>query len=382
MSLEPQKFFIGVIDFFSILLPGVLLAFLARGWAEPILAGVSNRPPRGTEGWIVFLVASYLLGHLAFLLGSQVDRLYDRLRKCTALGQSERLAEGKGLSHASMRAFAGWLFKDDADAAVTQAVRFKSRALQALSAEKAINAFQWCKARLSKEHPAGLASVQRFEADSKFFRSFTVVLAALVLFNLFERRWLTAATCAIVLLLALWRYMDQRFKATQQAYWFIITLESMKAAPPTARPNGLTHAGSVVFRMHNGSPQSLLVQATKDRAQWVLPKGHIEAGEDPRVTAVREVREETGHWARVVQGMRNVQFGSGAGAATVRFFLMELAEEGKAPCAQGRQHKWLVLPQAQQEAEFRESKDLLAQAEELCGHREPPKDEKPVGQPA
>jgi ADP-ribose pyrophosphatase YjhB (NUDIX family) len=30
----------------------------------------------------------------------------------------------------------------------------------------------------------------------------------------------------------------------------------------------------------------------------VLPKGHIEPGEGPRVTTVREVREETGHWAK------------------------------------------------------------------------------------
>jgi hypothetical protein len=30
MSFEPQKFFVGLIDFFSILLPGALLTFLVK----------------------------------------------------------------------------------------------------------------------------------------------------------------------------------------------------------------------------------------------------------------------------------------------------------------------------------------------------------------
>src|SRR5690606_7192086 len=33
MSLEPQKFYIGVVDFFSILMPGALLTYLSKDWA-------------------------------------------------------------------------------------------------------------------------------------------------------------------------------------------------------------------------------------------------------------------------------------------------------------------------------------------------------------
>jgi hypothetical protein len=35
MNFEPQKFFIGLMDFFSILLPGALLTYLLRGEAGP-----------------------------------------------------------------------------------------------------------------------------------------------------------------------------------------------------------------------------------------------------------------------------------------------------------------------------------------------------------
>ena len=42
-----------------------------------------------------------------------------------------------------------------------------------------------------------------------------------------------------------------------------------------------------------------MVQASNDPDQWVLPKGHIEPDEDPRHCAIREVKEETGVWARI-----------------------------------------------------------------------------------
>ena len=52
-------------------------------------------------------------------------------------------------------------------------------------------------------------------------------------------------------------------------------------------------SGGVVFRRGGeGEIQILLIQDAKDR--WTIPKGHIEEGESSRVTAEREIREETG----------------------------------------------------------------------------------------
>ena len=304
MSLDPEKFFVGVIDFFAILLPGALLTYL---WKRQIACAVLNEDGfqfQKAEDWMVFLFLSYLLGHIVFLLGSWLDELYDWLRKGTPAGQSARLANGKNFSHQKKRDLAAFLFRRNPDEAVTQAVRIKSRALAALSAQEAVNAYQWCKARLSKEHPPGLVAVQRFEADSKFFRSFAVVLLGaalaqlgLVLIGLYRHQsslnaLLLAAARVGPFLVALWRYIDQRFKATQQAYWFVIALESLKSdlvAPARpARADGLTHAGGVVFRETNGMVQYLLLQATNNSREWVLPKGHIEPGESPQYAAVRE----------------------------------------------------------------------------------------------
>lgn len=371
MGFEPQKFFVGLVDFFSILMPGGLLAYLGKDWAAKMLLDQPGYRLEGAEAWMVFLFASYLLGHFAFLFGALLDLSYDWLRQCTDLGQIvRRLAKGKPLSCRGWRLLARWVFGKHADAAVMQAVRIKSLTLQALSAEDAINAYQWCKARMSKDHPEGLVAVQRFEADSKFFRSFLVVLAVLALIFAFQQRWIPVLVCAGFLPPALWRYVDQRFKATQQAYWFVLTLEGMKAsATPAAVPNpradGLTHAGGVVFRKDGEAVDYLLVQASRDRTEWVLPKGHIEPGEDPRETAVREVREEAGHWARVVRWLEDARLGHEPNAPMVRWFLLELAEEAETWPEENRLGDWLPLAEAEKKATFPEAGALL---ERSAGH--------------
>ena len=55
----------------------------------------------------------------------------------------------------------------------------------------------------------------------------------------------------------------------------------------------------------------------------MLPKGHIEPGEDMRHTAVREVREETGVWARVKDDLGQISFKLSGRQVNIQFFWME-----------------------------------------------------------
>ena len=51
-------------------------------------------------------------------------------------------------------------------------------------------------------------------------------------------------------------------------------------------------AGGVVIRKNSGILEVLLI---KDRfGRWTWPKGHMETGETPEETALREINEETG----------------------------------------------------------------------------------------
>jgi len=52
-------------------------------------------------------------------------------------------------------------------------------------------------------------------------------------------------------------------------------------------------SGGIIFRRGaEGAVEILLIQDAKNR--WTIPKGHVEPGEEPRVTAEREIQEETG----------------------------------------------------------------------------------------
>lgn len=58
-----------------------------------------------------------------------------------------------------------------------------------------------------------------------------------------------------------------------------------------------TTSGGIIFRRSikpetKGQIEILLIQDAKNR--WTIPKGHVEPGEEPKQTAEREIKEETG----------------------------------------------------------------------------------------
>lgn len=80
--MKPSEFYIGVLDFFAILLPGAIVtAILVPVYGDfivwPLIA-----PLNGDTGkWVTFLIFAYFAGHLIFLLGSYIDYLYNALRE-------------------------------------------------------------------------------------------------------------------------------------------------------------------------------------------------------------------------------------------------------------------------------------------------------------
>lgn len=301
MNFEPPNLFIGLMDLFSVLLPGALLTYLFMDDVGPAALGPAKYDRlEGAEAITAFLISSYLVGHLIFLIASGLlDEFYDSARRHALNSQLLLFARKGKLLPWLVRAVLWVIFKRERNLAVGRASAIKEKMLAPLHAKDAVNTFQWSKSFLTKEHPESMVAVQRFEADSKFFRSLVVVLIILVVYWLLHGLWPKVFVGLGLILLALWRYMEQRLKSTNQAYWSVITLTaqqgslSLERAP--ARKDGLTHAGGIVFRTKAGKTEYLLVDAKEFPGQRVLPKGHIEAGEQPGDTAVREVHEETGY---------------------------------------------------------------------------------------
>jgi ADP-ribose pyrophosphatase YjhB (NUDIX family) len=368
MDFEPQKFFIGVIDLFSVLLPGALLTFLMQSALGPLVFGdASYQALTGVAGWLAFLFASYLLGQLVFMLGAWFfdDFVYDRIRKARH-NQIEHLAKGKSFKGSLLLSLNHDLIKPESDTTQALAGRIKNHYVARLGPTDTINAFQWSKAKLSLENRAdALADVERFEADSKFFRSLLVVMPIFVVWKLGHWEWVPAIAVLPLGWLALRRYIELRLKAVNQSYWHVIAHEAnAEKGLCAAEHRNPSHAGGVVYsRDTDGSITFLVAEARNDPSEWILPKGHIEGDERPSQTAVREVLEETGVWARVAAGLPTSIFDFAGKHIVVQNYLMEM--QGKQRTDEDREPSWLPYAEAMARLSHEESRAVLRAANEL-----------------
>jgi len=99
MKFEPEALLIGIIDLFSIMLPGALATALLKRVVEPVLfPAVFPQHTSETAGWVVFPFASYLLGHFIFLFGSFLDDLAYDAAQIVRIG-ADRSVETHGEQH-------------------------------------------------------------------------------------------------------------------------------------------------------------------------------------------------------------------------------------------------------------------------------------------
>jgi hypothetical protein len=203
MNFDPQEFFIGLMDFYSIVLWGALLTSLPTGGVGPVVLGDRYGKLDGAQGWAALLFASYLFGHLDFLLGSRLDGFYEWARRYTLNAQITLLARRDRLLPCLGRAAICLVFTRERNSVVPRAAKVKQQAHGALQAKDAVNTFQWSEVWLSFKSPASIAIVQRFEADSKFLRCFTVVLLLLLTAWPWQHHWPLAIIPVVLVLLLL-----------------------------------------------------------------------------------------------------------------------------------------------------------------------------------
>jgi 8-oxo-dGTP pyrophosphatase MutT (NUDIX family) len=118
----------------------------------------------------------------------------------------------------------------------------------------------------------------------------------------------------------------------------------------------------------------------KDRI-WALPKGHIDEGESPAETAIREVLEETGVAGRLVEKLGDVRYvytaswkgGSGERIfKVVSFFLLQagrgrIGEIDEAMQVEVAEARWLPLDEAPRLLSYDGERKMAAKAWERIG---------------
>ena len=109
----------------------------------------------------------------------------------------------------------------------------------------------------------------------------------------------------------------------------------------------------------------------KAGGRWSFPKGNMERGETPAVTALREIAEETGvppERLRILAGLPDVdyafQWGRGLVFKRVHYFLVELTGRVvlRPQLSEIEEARWFGAGEARQAISFKNARDTLEAA--------------------
>lgn len=121
-------------------------------------------------------------------------------------------------------------------------------------------------------------------------------------------------------------------------------------------------AGGIVIKQDKDGPKVLVTQHSKHKG-WDFPKGHIESGESSEAAALREVEEEVGIKAEIIERVGQTQYfyyeeGERV-LKTVVYYLMKYVGEGEATTAEEVSGKvWLPVEKVEAKLTFKDTKEL------------------------
>lgn len=131
--------------------------------------------------------------------------------------------------------------------------------------------------------------------------------------------------------------------------------------------NQIISAGGIVF---NSLGQVLIAQNSRPDGRWQFPKGHVEPGQTIEEAALREVEEETGIKAKIIdkvgESEYSLTFDKQTRPKKVTFFLMEyLSGDTDDHDDEMAEVGWYEVAEALMMINHTNQKDLLKRALEM-----------------
>lgn len=134
-------------------------------------------------------------------------------------------------------------------------------------------------------------------------------------------------------------------------------------------------AGGIAIRIEDGIAYAACIgrRNRAGRLEWCLPKGHLEAGETPQQAAVREVAEETGIDAEIIQPLGTIDYWFTGDDRrvhkVVHHFLLE-AQSGdittaKDPDQEAEEARWIPVARLSSELAFPNERKMAQAAAAL-----------------
>lgn len=148
----------------------------------------------------------------------------------------------------------------------------------------------------------------------------------------------------------------------------------MPSAPrPKIPTEQQVSAGGIVYRLRATAIEIAIIKVGPV-IRWQLPKGIVDEGESPEEAALREVREETGLVAKIVQPIEKIEYWyvSGGKSGKVRyhkfvhFFLMKF----RSGSTDDHDHevleaRWVPIVDAIRMLSFKSERELVEKARAL-----------------
>lgn len=252
MNFKPNEFFLGIVEFIVIILPGalfvtVLLVIESKHNINSIRDLYQNIPEKElrTGFWVAFAFSSFGFGYFLSSIASGLDQIYDIVRnqiypnieklkeeydKTSEAGGKQKFEDfsNKYLNN-SLRKVLHFLFEFELKIKIDKSFSEANKIFlqQHPSVIIASNTYKWACSLLEAKYPLISEQSNKIMAASKFFRSLVIVALFIFVFQLLNLISIPFWISIFLALLSFREYVVQRQKSTQFTYRSIVTLLNM-----------------------------------------------------------------------------------------------------------------------------------------------------------